>query len=143
MPRLNCRGAVPVVLLIAAIALIAFLALASTVSFKNGLLAVLFPKPPSEASTVQDSDKDGWSDQIEKSIGTDISRSCANDLNDNAWPPDLNNDRSVNNIDSLLLRSALVKTYNTRYDLNFDHKLDNSDLIILNQWVGKTCQKTN
>lgn len=49
MYKLSQKGAIPVLILIAAVGLISFLVVSSTADFKDKLFAQLFPKPPSYA----------------------------------------------------------------------------------------------
>ncbi len=50
MLKLNQKGAIPLLLLIAGIGLLVFIFITSTTSFKDKLFNTLFPKPPSHAS---------------------------------------------------------------------------------------------
>jgi hypothetical protein len=66
--------------------------------------------PVSDCS--RDADCDGWSDSIERHLGTDRRLACSrtparNDEHPDAWPPDLNDDRTVNSLDAGVLVPAL------------------------------------
>lgn len=89
-----------------------------------------------------DSDADGWTDDQEIFLGTDSNDACPDNRRDNAWPPDLNNDKRVNNGDFVLLNRIIKrnKPYVKRYDLNLDNKLDSADLGIITQNLGKKCK---
>ena len=88
-----------------------------------------------------DNDGDGWTNDQESFLGTDINDACPDNKRDPAWPPDFNNDKRVNQKDFVLLKRTIIrnKPYNKRYDLNMDNKLDNDDLNILIQNLNRTC----
>ncbi len=88
-----------------------------------------------------DNDGDGWTNNQESFLGTDINDPCPDNRWDTAWPPDFNNDKRVNNKDFVLLNRIIKrnKLYDKRYDLNLDNKLDGSDLGIITQNLGKKC----
>jgi plastocyanin len=54
---------------------------------------------------IQDTDGDGWGDAAESIIGTDTADACPDNTADNAWPPDINNDRTITFGDIGLLTS--------------------------------------
>ena len=100
--------------------------------------AQVFPTPP------PDQDRDGFSDQVEGYVGTDKADNCADDVNDAAWPPDINNDKTVNTLDVGAFRSVFSSkvgdaNYNRRYDLNADQVINLSDIYILRNYNGKSC----
>lgn len=88
-----------------------------------------------------DNDGDGWTNDQESFLGTDINDACPDNKKDSSWPPDFNNDKRVNNKDFVLLNRIIKrnKPYYKRYDLNLDNKLDLSDLGIITQNLGKNC----
>lgn len=95
---------------------------------------------PSPAPFI-DSDSDGWSDLDEKKIGTDPKDACPDNKRDNAWPPDVDNDKKVNKSDyNSIQNSVRKKQYNKRYDLNFDGVLNINDMSIINGMNGKVCK---
>lgn len=88
-----------------------------------------------------DSDNDGFTDPQEAYMGTDLHQSCALNPSDNAWPVDVNNDRSVTGEDVSFLVPYIngSKPYNPRYDLNQDHFINQSDVTVIQQYFLKTC----
>lgn len=90
-----------------------------------------------------DSDYDGFTDAVEKYVGTDPTKSCGT----NAWPLDFNNDGSDNTLDlSILSKHYGTKfgdpLYDKRYDLNADGKIDSLDQGILANSFGKACSNS-
>ena len=59
---------------------------------------------------IQDTDGDAWSDPAEAVIGTDPLDGCPDNTADNAWPPDINNDRTITFGDIGLLTSIFGQT---------------------------------
>jgi plastocyanin len=59
---------------------------------------------------IQDTDGDGWSDATESIIGTDPLDACPDNTSDNAWPPDINNDRLITFGDIGLLTGIFGQT---------------------------------
>ena len=59
---------------------------------------------------IQDTDGDAWSDPAEAIIGTDPLDACPDNTADNAWPPDINNDRTITFGDIGLLTSIFGQT---------------------------------
>ena len=90
-----------------------------------------------------DSDQDGFSDEVEKWIGTDKGDNCADDVKDAAWPPDFNNDKAVNITDVDLLKPYFGQRVkgenNRRYDLNADKTINLSDVFLLRNFFDKGC----
>lgn len=88
-----------------------------------------------------DSDGDGWTNLQERLIGTDPFDACPDNKRDAAWPPDLNNDRKVNNGDNGVLSNHIRKkrTYTARYDLNTNGQVDSADQTLLRRYLGKSC----
>lgn len=89
-----------------------------------------------------DSDQDGFTDEVERWIKTDASDNCADDANDSAWPPDINNDKQVTQADAEAFRPYILKRVNNsnrRFDLNADKKINIGDVILLGQYINKGC----
>ena len=94
---------------------------------------------------------DGWfSDALEAWNGTDALDGCPENSNDDAWPPDFNNDRRVQGLDILFLRLSLAstyggtwwerdRTYNRRYDLNMDGVINGLDVLFIRPYLGQLC----
>jgi len=88
----------------------------------------------------EDSDNDGFIDAIEQYIGTDPLDACPDDKNDPAWPPDINNDRSVDILDVLMYKPKLAPApYDKRYDLNTDGSVNILDVLLFKQYLWKSC----
>jgi len=88
-----------------------------------------------------DSDNDGFNDGVEIYIGTDPLDACPDDKYDPTWPPDFNNDRSVNILDVLFYKPKLAGPYDKRYDLNTDGTVNILDVLLFKPLLGKTCQQ--
>ena len=86
-----------------------------------------------------DMDDDSWSNGAEAIIGTDPVDACPDDANDDAWPPDLNNNASVNILDVLLYKPVLGAPYNPRFDLNADQKVSILDVLLYKPVLGASC----
>ena len=90
-----------------------------------------------------DSDQDGFSDEVEGWIRTDKADNCADNTNDAAWPPDFNNDKAVNMTDVDLLKAYFGQRVkgenNRRYDLNADKTINLSDVFLLRNFYGRGC----
>ena len=91
-----------------------------------------------------DTDKDGFTDIIEKWIKTDPADNCADDARDAAWPPDLNNDKKVDKADTDAFKpyffSKVGETkFNPRFDLNADKTINIMDINILKPYFGASC----
>jgi len=94
---------------------------------------------------------DGWfSDALEVYIGSDSLDACPDNTNDDAWPPDFNNDTRVMSFDILFLRLSIGsiyggsyyerdKLYNRRYDLNMNGSINSLDVLFLRPYIGITC----
>jgi hypothetical protein len=92
---------------------------------------------------------DGVTDVREAWMGTDTLDACADDANDDAWPPDINNNRWVNINDVLMYRPVvgsiyggtqpLDRAYDRRFDLNADKSININDVLGMRPHVGKTC----
>jgi len=96
---------------------------------------IAFPGP-------DDADKDGFTDSVEKWIKTDPADNCADDANDAAWPPDINNDKKVNQADIDAFKPHMLKRVNDsnrRFDLNADKKINVVDVLTLSPFMGASC----
>ncbi len=60
----NQVGVVPIFILLAAIGLVAFILIANTAGFKDGIFRILFPKPTSQAAGIRGQSGDFWADII-------------------------------------------------------------------------------
>lgn len=91
-----------------------------------------------------DTDKDGFTNDIENKIGTDPNYSCTTPSGVGAWPPDVDNDKVVSTLDLSKISSVFgakvgdVK-YNKRYDLDADGAITILDLSRASKYNGKTC----
>src|SRR3989344_4792051 len=74
--------------------------LAPQIGERLGNLSVQKSAQESHAAGI-DTDGDGFSDEIERWVDTSVTIPCPRDVNDFAWPPDINNDRLVNLTDVL------------------------------------------
>lgn len=89
---------------------------------------------------VIDSDNDGFSDVVENYLGTNPKNACGPE----AWPPDFNDDKTVNIIDSGAIRPHFNSqigqvNYDPRFDLNADGKINIIDTEVLKFYFGKSC----
>lgn len=87
-----------------------------------------------------DADVDGFSDSVEKYVGTDPKLNCGN----NAWPPDINNDKLVNQADLDLVKPHWQskigdKNYNKRVDLNADKRINSLDYSPILRFFDSAC----
>lgn len=92
---------------------------------------VVLPPPP---MVNLDTDLDGFTDQLETYVGTDPALSCGV----NAWPSDLNNNKSINVAD-LSLVAQKKGTDEKRYDFNQDGLVTDTDINIVASYMSKTC----
>jgi len=86
-----------------------------------------------------------FGDDIEASLMTDQQNACPDDPNDNAWPPDLNNDTAVNILDVLLFRGRIMSAlgdpgYEERFDLSFDGTINIVDVVTMRPFIMSTCE---
>lgn len=107
------------------------------------------PTPTSAPSTSLDSDGDGFTDIIESYIGTSPSLKCQVSSSstgpNSAWPPDVNGNDRVNRSDAEAFEPYINKKagqagFNVRFDLNKNGVINGQDVLILNKYMGKTCQ---
>lgn len=89
----------------------------------------------------EDDDADGFSNFEEQFIGTDPADDCPDDPSDDAWPPDMNNDTSVNILDVLMYKPQFEEgaPYDSRYDLNTDGSVNILDVVLLKPYLGMSC----
>ena len=86
---------------------------------------------------------------MENFLGTDRSDACStttgrNDEHPDAWPPDFNDDRSVNTLDAgslvFVLNTRLGDTgYQQRYDLNADGIINTADAGRMVRSLHRSC----
>lgn len=143
------RGVIPVYLAFLLIAV--FLLLVVFGPGNSGRLGFLSREKEEQKSYAQtpiapppgDSDQDGFTDEVEKYIRTDPSDNCPDNNADAAWPPDLNNNRVVNQADADLFKPYINKKANNfilkRFDLNQDGLVTLADVIKLNPYMNKVC----
>ncbi len=92
-----------------------------------------------------DDDGDGFPDGREASMGTDALSACPLAVGLHAaWPPDFNDDRSVNVIDVGAVRPAFASLagdgrYAARKDLTGDGRINIVDIGALRPFFGKSC----
>jgi hypothetical protein len=87
-----------------------------------------------------DDDGDGWSDAKEGIIRTNPLGYCPLDAYDDAWPPDINNNREVNVLDVVRFIGPLHgAAYDRRYDLKPDGKIDILDVVMYIPVLGESC----
>ena len=91
-----------------------------------------------------DSDQDGFTDVVEKWIKTDVADNCADDADDAAWPPDINNDKKVTQADIDVfgphMGSSLGrKNYDKRFDLDANKVINVTDILKLSPYMNASC----
>jgi hypothetical protein len=96
-----------------------------------------------------DSDTDSWTDAVELYTGTKTNQRCAtttvaNDEPVDSWPPDNNDDRSVNLTDIFLVVPTLNTTgpnlpYKKRYDLSMDNAINLTDIFKMVPALNTSC----
>jgi len=103
---------------------------------------------PPEADADQDSFSVGlprvFGDDVEASVATDQLNGCPRSSDEDAWPPDMNRDKRVDALDAELFRAHLPSelgdaAYDARFDLQFDSRVDVSDVLVLRPFLGQTC----
>ncbi len=85
-----------------------------------------------------DFDGDGWSDAREQHIGTDPLDDCPDHSGDDAWPPDLDNDKYVTITDILIMANNFVSR-DPRYDLFDDRAVTITTILKLARYWGTNC----
>ena len=83
-----------------------------------------------------DSDGDDFFNELERHIGTDPFDSCADDLDDDAWPPDINNDGVVNLVTDILGVAAMFGSTDPRFDMDGDGVVTTFDTLITASHFG-------
>ncbi|MCJ7511281.1 MAG: dockerin type I domain-containing protein [Dehalococcoidia bacterium] len=91
-----------------------------------------------------DPDNDAFPTMYEVAMGTDPADACPDNPNDAAWPPDINNDTTVNVLDALLFSPVLNQCwpsslYNPRFDINADRCIDQTDMYIVGKYMLTNC----
>jgi hypothetical protein len=91
-----------------------------------------------------DPDGDQFPTIFEEEIGTDPQDDCPDDSNDDAWPPDINNDTEVDILDVLSLKPAMDQCwpsslYDARLDMNADRCVDMIDVNIVGKYIMTQC----
>ena len=91
-----------------------------------------------------DPDGDGFSNKVERYVGTDPHDACPDNANDDAWPPDINRDTRVDVLDMVAYRPILGSAkgdanFNKRFDLNADRIVNIADLLMFKSLLGLSC----
>jgi hypothetical protein len=92
---------------------------------------------------------DGFTDAKEAWIGSDSLDACPDNSNDDALPPDINNDGKVQGFDALFLRAAIGsqyggtfeqdRLYNRRLDLDANGIVQGLDALFIRPYIGTIC----
>jgi hypothetical protein len=111
---------------------------------ENGIADCLDPALDTDGDTLtndvdDDDDDDGWSDAAEGFMRTDPLNACPLDAYHDAFPPDINNDGTVNVLDIMRYRGPIHGVYDQRYDLNVDGTVNVLDLTAYRSVLGFTC----
>jgi hypothetical protein len=85
-----------------------------------------------------------FGDSVEASLGTDPLDNCSDSGDDDAWPPDIDGDTIVTELDAQPFNDAFGASlgdplYNARLDLRFDGTIDALDILVLGEFMGTTC----
>jgi len=86
-----------------------------------------------------DDDDDGWTDPQEGQIRTDPVTACPGDVYHDAWPPDGNNEGSINIMDVLMYKAVLNGPYQSRFDLNISGSVNIVDVLMYKVLLGSRC----
>jgi FtsP/CotA-like multicopper oxidase with cupredoxin domain len=96
-----------------------------------------------------DEDSDGWTNQAESKIGTDLGSACAktaavNDEQTDAWPPDINDNQFVTLSDVVLFGPHYNKispdpAYDSRFDLNASGGVTLADVVLMGPDYNTSC----
>jgi uncharacterized protein YkwD len=107
------------------------------------------PVPTPTPSCPGDTDCDGWTNGIESFVGTNQHDACSNTVSGNdesfdAFPPDVNDDRTVNTLDTSMIIPALNSRlgqarFNIRFDLNADGAISTTDVGRLVTYLNGSC----
>ena len=109
---------------------LSLVSIAPQVGERLGELAIQNEKKSALAS-IADTDSDGFTDAQEEAIGTDPNSPCPVNPSHAAWPPDINNDRVVNDTDANLIADQIGSQAASRYDLNTDGIVNVDDVTVL------------
>ncbi len=82
-----------------------------------------------------DPDCDFFKDAKEQYIGTDPQDNCPDNSSDAAWPPDMNNNRTVTGIGCMVGQPC----YNRRYDLDANGIAQGLDTMFIKPFIGTQC----
>jgi len=92
---------------------------------------------------------DWYLDSTENWIGTDSLDDCPDTTSDDAWPPDINNNKAVNLADILSFKPVLGadlggpdptdRRYDRRFDQNADTHITILDVLLMKPAFNKTC----
>jgi hypothetical protein len=125
------------------------IATAAALALMVPVLAASFVFIERPTAAESDSDGDGFTDTAEAFMGTDPDAPCnqtsnRNDEDVDAWPPDFNDDTTVDIADVIVIRSVYGSvtgdgTYNARYDLNTDGKIGIADVVGMRSVYGEGC----
>lgn len=98
---------------------------------------------------IPDTDGDGFLDEDEEFMGTLPYNACpatstVNDEPIDAWPPDFNDDQTVNIFDLALFNPHFGSSegdpnYDPRYDLDINGSIDILDILPFKEYLGQTC----
>ena len=97
-----------------------------------------------EAPTQPDSDGDGLTDAVELYLGTDPLDACPDGPTDDAWPLDMNMDKSVTMADVFKYSGKIGRPVSgdpllRRLDLNMDNSITMADVFKYSGKIGQTC----
>ena len=95
-------------------------------------------------ATCGDTDADGWTTSDEAFVGTDPVDPCADDALDAAWPPDFDNNTSVNIIDALHFGPVISSRpgddqYDQRFNLDAAGYINVIDVLMLGPVIMQSC----
>jgi hypothetical protein len=92
---------------------------------------------------------DGIPDWKENWMGTDTLDACPDNTNDDAWPPDVKNDGNVVILDAVKFKWVIGSklngggpkdhTYDRRYDMNADERINILDVLKLKPFINTAC----
>ncbi|MEE9284768.1 MAG: thrombospondin type 3 repeat-containing protein [Dehalococcoidia bacterium] len=91
----------------------------------------------------EDDDNDGMVDDTEVYMGTDPLDDCPDDAQHDAWPPDMDHDRDVDNGDLLQAFYGRIPSppnpYSPRSDFDADGDIDTGDVLVLGSYMLTSC----
>jgi hypothetical protein len=108
-------------------------------------IGLVLPLPARGTESVP-RDNDGFSDAVERFLGTQERRGCSADSVRNnevdSWPVDFDDNQVVNGADWISYIPLIKKTrpYAARWDLNTDGIINGADLVTLNPYMNRTCR---